>query len=123
MARKYAGLHGCAHYYPDDYYAFALANDSWLNDCAIYMALKTANSMKGGLVGPGNTGCGTPPHWQSSQQSRKRRSASGSSLRYEFATQWKVKDYANARAWKSWATSRLSADSVDAWVGGELFEW
>jgi len=43
---KYAGLHGCAHYYPDDYYAFALANDSWLNDYALYMALKTANGMK-----------------------------------------------------------------------------
>ena len=45
--RRYAkGLHGCAHYYPDDYYAFALANDGWLNDYALYMALKTANGMK-----------------------------------------------------------------------------
>ncbi len=76
---KYAGLHGCAHYYPDDYYAFALANDSWLNDYALYMALKTANGMKSWTEWPRSTACGTPPRWQSSQQSRKRRSASGSS--------------------------------------------
>ena len=74
-----AGLHGCAYYYPDDYYAFALANDSWLNDYALYMALKTANGMKSWTQWPREYRKREPPRWQSSQQSRKRRSASGSS--------------------------------------------
>lgn len=29
-----AGLHGCAYYYPDDYYTFTLANEDWLEDYA-----------------------------------------------------------------------------------------
>ena len=41
-----AGLHGCSYYYPDDYYAFTLANEDWLEDYALYMALKVANKMK-----------------------------------------------------------------------------
>jgi hypothetical protein len=44
--RQCEGLHGCAHYYPDAYYAFTLENESWLEDYALYMALKTANQMK-----------------------------------------------------------------------------
>ena len=46
-------------------------------------------------------------------------------LQYEFATQWKkVKDYANAKGVKILGDIPIyvSADSVDAWVGGELFE-
>ena len=30
-----AGQHGCAFYYPDDYYAFTLANEAWLEDYAL----------------------------------------------------------------------------------------
>ena len=44
--RQCAGQHGCAHYYPDAYYAFTLENEGWLEDYALYMALKTANGMK-----------------------------------------------------------------------------
>ena len=44
--RQCAGRHGCAHYYPDAYYAFTLENEGWLEDYALYMALKTANGMK-----------------------------------------------------------------------------
>src|SRR5699024_4974514 len=36
-----AGQHGCAAYHPDDYYAFTLENEGWLDDYALYMALKT----------------------------------------------------------------------------------
>ena len=43
---KYAGLHGCAHSYPDDYYAFTLANEDWLEDYALYMACKRHFGMK-----------------------------------------------------------------------------
>ena len=41
-----AGQHGCAFYDPDDYYAFTLANEAWLEDYALYMALKTEHQMK-----------------------------------------------------------------------------
>ena len=44
--KQCAGLHGCAYYFPDDYYAFTLANEEWLDDYALYMALKAANGMK-----------------------------------------------------------------------------
>ena len=40
------GLHGCSDYFPDDYYAFTLSNEAWLEDYALYMALKVANGMK-----------------------------------------------------------------------------
>ena len=41
-----AGQHGCKTYYPDDYYAFTLANEDWLDDYALYMALKSEQKMK-----------------------------------------------------------------------------
>lgn len=44
--KQCAGLHGCSYYFPDDYYAFTLANEEWLDDYALYMALKVANGMK-----------------------------------------------------------------------------
>ena len=41
------GVHGFSHYPPDDYYAFTLKNEAWLDDYALYMALKTAHNMQG----------------------------------------------------------------------------
>lgn len=76
--RQCEGLHGCAHYYPDAYYAFTLENESWLEDYALYMALKTANQMKSWTSGPARTGCGTAMHWPRSARSTRKRSASGS---------------------------------------------
>ena len=29
------GLHGCSDYFPDDYYAFTLSNEAWLEDYAL----------------------------------------------------------------------------------------
>ena len=122
---KYAGRFGCAHYYPDDYYAFTLTNESWLNDYALYMALKTANGMKS---------------WAEWSREYRLRDAGALAefaavqeeeigfwkfLQYEFAVQWKkVKDYANEKGIKILGDIPIyvSADSVDAWVGGELFE-
>ena len=122
---KYAGRFGCAHYYPDDYYAFTLTNESWLNDYALYMALKTANGMKS---------------WAEWLREYRLRDAGALAefaagqeeeigfwkfLQYEFAVQWKkVKDYANEKGIKILGDIPIyvSADSVDAWVGGELFE-
>ena len=122
---KYAGLHGCAHYYPDDYYAFALANDSWLNDYALYMALKTANGMKSWTEWPREYRLRDADALAKFAAEQEEEIGFWKFLQYEFATQWKkVKDYANAKGVKILGDIPIyvSADSVDAWVGGELFE-
>ena len=122
---KYAGLHGCAHYYPDDYYAFALANDSWLNDYALYMALKTANGMKSWTEWPREYRQRDAAALAKFAAEQEEEIGFWKFLQYEFATQWKkVKDYANAKGVKILGDIPIyvSADSVDAWVGGELFE-
>ena len=96
---KYAGLHGCAHYYPDDYYAFALANDSWLNDYALYMALKTANGMKSWTEWPREYRLRDAAALAKFAAEQEEEIGFWKFLQYEFATQWKkVKDYANAKA-------------------------
>ena len=120
-----AGLHGCAYYYPDDYYTFTLANEDWLEDYALYMALKVANKMKNWV------------EWERPYRLRDKAALAAFAaeneeeigfwkfLQYEFATQWKkVKDYANAKGAKILGDIPIyvSADSVDAWVGGKLFE-
>lgn len=122
---KYAGRFGCAHYYPDDYYAFTLTNESWLNDYAMYMALKTANGMKSWAEWPREyrlRDAGALAEFAAGQEEE---SGFWKFLQYEFAVQWKkVKDYANEKGIKILGDIPIyvSADSVDAWVGGELFE-
>ena len=122
---KYAGHFGCAHYYPDDYYAFTLTNESWLNDYAMYMALKTANGMKSWAEWPREyrlRDAGALAEFAAGQEEEI---GFWKFLQYEFAVQWKkVKDYANEKGIKILGDIPIyvSADSVDAWVGGELFE-
>ena len=122
---KYAGRFGCAHYYPDDYYAFTLTNESWLNDYAMYMALKTANGMKSWAEWPREyrlRNAGALAEFAAGQEEEI---GFWKFLQYEFAVQWKkVKDYANEKGIKILGDIPIyvSADSVDAWVGGELFE-
>ena len=122
---KYAGHFGCAHYYPDDYYAFTLTNESWLNDYALYMALKTANGMKSWAEWPREyrlRDAGALAEFAAGQEEEI---GFWKFLQYEFAVQWKkVKDYANEKGIKILGDIPIyvSADSVDAWVGGELFE-
>ena len=122
---KCAGRFGCAHYYPDDYYAFTLTNESWLNDYAMYMALKTANGMKSWTEWPREyrlRDAGALAEFAAGQEEEI---GFWKFLQYEFAVQWKkVKDYANEKGIKILGDIPIyvSADSVDAWVGGELFE-
>ena len=122
---KYAGRFGCTHYYPDDYYAFTLTNESWLNDYAMYMALKTANGMKSWTEWPREyrlRDAGALAEFAAGQEEEI---GFWKFLQYEFAVQWKkVKDYANEKGIKILGDIPIyvSADSVDAWVGGELFE-
>ena len=122
---KYAGRFGCAHYYPDDYYAFTLTNESWLNDYAMYMALKTANGMKSWAEWPREYRLRDAGALAEFAAGQEKEIGFWKFLQYEFAVQWKkVKDYANEKGIKILGDIPIyvSADSVDAWVGGELFE-
>ena len=122
---KYAGLHGCAHYYPDDYYAFALANDSWLNDYALYMALKTANGMKSWTEWPREYRLRDAAALAKFAAEQEEEIGFWKFLQYEFATQWKkVKGYANAKGVKILGDIPIyvSADSVGCYPANHLLK-
>ena len=123
--KQCAGLHGCSYYFPDDYYAFTLANEEWLDDYALYMALKVANGMKNWV------------EWDKPYRLRDKKALADFAaeneeeigfwkfVQYKFAAQWQaVKAYANKKDVQILGDIPIyvSADSVDAWVGGELFE-
>ena len=119
------GLHGCSDYFPDDYYAFTLSNEAWLEDYALYMALKVANGMKNWV------------EWERPYRLRDKAALAAFAaeneeeigfwkfVQYKFSTQWQaVKQYANDKGVQILGDIPIyvSADSVDAWVGGALFE-
>ena len=123
--KQCAGLHGCSYYFPDDYYAFTLANEEWLDDYALYMALKVDNGMKNWV------------EWDKPYRLRDRKALAAFAaeneeeigfwkfVQYKFAAQWQaVKAYANKKDVQILGDIPIyvSADSVDAWVGGALFE-
>lgn len=120
-----AGLYGCAHYYPDDYYAFTLENAPWLDDYALYMALKTAHKMKSWAEWPREYRLRDPQALASFAAAQEEELGFWKFLQYEFDRQWrKLKAYANAKGIQVLGDIPIyvSADSVDAWVGGKLFE-
>lgn len=123
--KQCTGLHGCSYYFPDDYYAFTLANEEWLDDYALYMALKVANGMKNWV------------EWDKPYRLRDKKALAAFAaeneeeigfwkfVQYKFAAQWQaVKAYANKKDVQILGDIPIyvSADSVDAWVGGALFE-
>ena len=94
--KQCTGLHGCSYYFPDDYYAFTLANEEWLDDYALYMALKVANGMKNWV------------EWDKPYRLRDKKALAAFAaeneeeigfwkfVQYKFAAQWQaVKAYAN----------------------------
>ena len=123
--RQCAGRHGCAHYYPDAYYAFTLENEGWLEDYALYMALKTANGMKSWTQWPREYRKREPQALEAFKAENEEEIGFWKFLQYEFSIQWKkLKAYANANNVQILGDIPIyvSADSVDAWVGGPLFE-
>ena len=123
--RQCAGQHGCAYYYPDAYYAFTLENEGWLEDYALYMALKTANGMKSWTQWPREYRKREPQALEAFKAENEEEIGFWKFLQYEFSIQWKkLKAYANANNVQILGDIPIyvSADSVDAWVGGPLFE-
>ena len=123
--RQCAGRHGCAHYYPDAYYAFTLENEGWLEDYALYMALKTANGMKSWTQWPREYRKREPQALEAFKAENEEEIGFWKFVQYKFAAQWQaVKAYANKKDVQILGDIPIyvSADSVDAWVGGKLFE-
>lgn len=123
--KQCAGVHGCAYYYPDDYYAFALENESWLEDYALYMALKTTHEMKSWTAWPREYRLRDAGALERFRAENEEEIGFWKFLQYEFTRQWKkLKAYANEKGIQVLGDIPIyvSADSVDAWVGGPLFE-
>ena len=123
--KQCAGLHGCSYYFPDDYYAFTLANEEWLDDYALYMALKVANGMKNWV------------EWDKPYRLRDKKALADFAaeneeeigfwkfVQYKFAAQWQaVKAYANKKDVQILGDIPIyvSPDSSDLWTHPELFQ-
>ena len=123
--KQCTGLHGCSYYFPDDYYAFTLANEEWLDDYALYMALKVANGMKNWV------------EWDKPYRLRDRKALAAFAaeneeeigfwkfVQYKFAAQWQaVKAYANKKDVQILGDIPIyvSPDSSDLWTHPELFQ-
>ena len=120
-----AGQHGCKTYYPDDYYAFTLANEDWLDDYALYMAIKSEQKMKPWTEWPEEYRLRDPQALARYAADNEEEIGFWKFLQYMFSKQWqKVKAYANSKGIQILGDMPIyvSADSVDAWVGGSLFE-
>ena len=120
-----AGAHGCRMYYPDDYYAFTLTQEDWLNDYALYMAIKTEQKMKPWTEWPREYRLRDAAALSRYAAENEEEIGFWVFLQYMVSRQWgKLKAYANAKGIKILGDMPIyvSADSVDAWVGGSLFE-
>ena len=119
------GRYGCGMYYPDDYYAFTLASEGWLDDYALYMALKAAYEMKPWTQWPKEYRLRDPEALARYAGEHEEEIGFWKFLQYQFDKQWKkLKAYANGKGVQILGDMPIyvSADSVDAWVGGSLFE-
>ena len=120
-----AGLHGCRYYYPDDYYAFTLANEDWLDDYALYMAIKTEQKMKPWTEWPRDYRLREAAALARYREENEEEIGFWKFLQYKFSAQWqRLKAYANSKGIRILGDMPIyvSADSVDAWAGGALFE-
>ena len=107
------------------YEAFCREHSFWLEDYALYMALKTANGMKSWTQWPREYRKREPQALEAFKAENEEEIGFWKFLQYEFSIQWKkLKAYANANNVQILGDIPIyvSADSVDAWVGGPLFE-
>ena len=119
------GLHGCARYYPDAYYAFTLENEDWLEDYALYMALKTANGMKSWTEWPREYRLRDGGALERFRAENEEEIGFWKFLQYEFAAQWKkVKAYANEKGIRIIGDIPIyvALDSADAWANPQMFQ-
>ena len=122
--KQCAGLHGCSYYFPDDYYAFTLANEEWLDDYALYMALKVANGMKNWV------------EWDKPYRLRDKKALAAFAaeneeeigfwkfVQYKFAAQWQaVKAYANKKDVQILGDIPIYVSADGQLWGNPLYNW
>ncbi len=110
---------------PNDYYAFELLNDSWLEDYALYMAAKDAYRMLPYQQWPEGMRLRDPDTMAEFARDHADELEFWRFVQYEFDRQWQaLKAYANGQGVRILGDIPIyvSADSADAWAGGPLFE-
>ena len=109
----------------DDYYAFCFANEDWLEDYALYMAAKGESGMKSWLEWPEPLRRRQPEALEALRRDQAEEIAFWKFLQYQFSRQWAaLKACANEKGVSVLGDMPIyvSADSADAWAGGEMFE-
>ena len=91
------GLHGCSDYFPDDYYAFTLSNEAWLEDYALFCALSERYG-KRFFLWPSALRQREPSALKRAAVQMERRVLYHKMLQYFLDHQWRaLRAYANAR--------------------------
>ena len=120
-----AGLHGCSYYYPDDYYAFTLANEDWLEDYALFMAVKAEQGQAGLADWPDALRCREPEVIAAAKVRLADQISYHKAVQFFFYTQWNaLKAYANGKGIQLVGDIPIyvSPDSSDLWTQPELFQ-
>lgn len=109
----------------DDFYAFFLLNQSWLEDYALYMAIKEEQQLKPYQEWPRPLRCRETAALKEFSAAHETELEFWRFVQYEFSCQWQaLKRYANQKGVRILGDIPIyvSADSADAWAGGPLFE-
>ncbi len=111
---------------PDaDYWAFAEANESWLPDYGLFMALKEAQGGKPWLQWPQGLKCREAAAMEAARQALSQEIAFQYFLQYQFHRQWKaLRDYANGKGIQIIGDVPIYVplDCADVWAAPELFQ-
>ena len=119
------GLHGCSDYFPDDYYAFTLSNEAWLEDYALFMAVKAEQGQAGLADWPDDLRCRKPEAIAAAKQRLAGAVDYYKAVQFFFYTQWNaLKAYANGKGVRLVGDIPIyvSPDSSDLWTHPELFQ-
>ena len=107
------------------YEAFCEAQSFWLEDYALFMAVKAEQGQAGLADWPDDLRCRKPEAIAAAKQRLAGAVDYYKAVQFFFYTQWNaLKAYANRKGVLLVGDIPIyvSADSVDAWVGGKLFE-
>ena len=119
------GLHGCSDYFPDDYYAFTLANEDWLDDYALYMAVKGKYEGKGWMDWDEDIRFRRPEALSACREELAEEINYWKFLQFKFFEQWKkLKQYAKEKELQIVGDIPIyvALDSADVWSHPELFQ-
>ena len=116
----------CSRFRPGQAYTrFLEENASWLEDYALFMALKEAQGGKPWLQWPQDLKCHRPDALRSARQTLKDAVSLQYFLQYQFHRQWKaLRGYANSKGIRIIGDVPIYVplDSADVWAAPDLFQ-